>query len=65
LAFGNTSPLRGEIEAALHRRPFALRFWDGTGVEATEPDAPTFEFRSPRALAQVIRAPGELGLGRA
>jgi cyclopropane-fatty-acyl-phospholipid synthase len=65
LAFGNTSPLRGEIEAALHRRPFALRFWDGTGVEATEPGAPTFEFRSPRALAQVIRAPGELGLGRA
>ena len=31
----------------------------------TEPDAPTFEFRSPQALAHVVRAPGELGLGRA
>jgi cyclopropane-fatty-acyl-phospholipid synthase len=65
LALGNTVRLRGEIAAALPHRPFALRFWDGTGVEATEPDAPTFEFRSPQALAHVIRAPGELGLGRA
>jgi cyclopropane-fatty-acyl-phospholipid synthase len=29
------------------------------------PDAATFSFRSPEALAHVIRAPGELGLGRA
>lgn len=34
-------------------------------MEATEPGAPTFTFRSPRALAHVIRAPGELGIGRA
>ncbi len=34
-------------------------------MEATEPGAPTFEVRSPRALAHVVRAPGELGLGRA
>ncbi len=47
------------------RRPFAVRFWDGTAVPATEPAAPTFTFRSPRALAHVLRAPGELGLGRA
>jgi cyclopropane-fatty-acyl-phospholipid synthase len=65
LALGSTSPLRSEIAAALPNRPFAIRFWDGTTVEATEPDAPTFEFRSPQALAHVIRAPGELGLGRA
>src|SRR5207302_4257841 len=52
-------------EAAFPRRPFGLRFWDGSGVEATEPAAPTFSFRSPRALAHVLRAPGELGLGRA
>jgi len=34
-------------------------------VPATEPDGPTFQFHSPEALAHVIRAPGELGLGRA
>jgi cyclopropane-fatty-acyl-phospholipid synthase len=42
-----------------------VRFWDGTSVRATEPDAPTFTLSSPRALAHVLRAPGELGLGRA
>ncbi len=51
--------------AALPERPFAIRFWDGTTVPATQPGAPTFSFRSPRALAHVLRAPGELGLGRA
>jgi cyclopropane-fatty-acyl-phospholipid synthase len=65
VAFGRTAPLRREIEAALPRRPFELRFWDGSMVRSTEPDAPTFTFRSPRALAHVVRAPGELGLGRA
>ena len=34
-------------------------------MPATDADAPTFSFRSPEALAHVIRAPGELGLGRA
>ena len=57
--------MRREIEAALPRRPFAIEFWDGTTVRATEPDAPTFRLLSPEALAHVIRAPGELGLGRA
>jgi cyclopropane-fatty-acyl-phospholipid synthase len=65
LAFARTALLRREIQAALPRRPFALRFWDGTVVPATQPDAPTFEFHSPTALAHVLRAPGELGLGRA
>jgi cyclopropane-fatty-acyl-phospholipid synthase len=65
LPFANTAPLRRELAAALPQRPFAIRFWDGTGVEATVPGAPTFSFRSPEALAHVIRAPGELGLGRA
>jgi len=45
LALGNTARLREEIAAALPQRPFGLRFWDGTAVEATEPGAPTFEFR--------------------
>jgi cyclopropane-fatty-acyl-phospholipid synthase len=42
-----------------------VRFWDGTEVPATENGAPTFTVRSPQALAHVVRAPGELGLGRA
>ncbi|MGH2890300.1 MAG: class I SAM-dependent methyltransferase [Solirubrobacteraceae bacterium] len=65
MAFARTAPLRRELAAALPRRPFAVRFWDGTAVEATEPGAPTFSFLAPEALAHVIRAPGELGLGRA
>jgi cyclopropane-fatty-acyl-phospholipid synthase len=65
VAFARTAPLRHQLEAALPRRPFSLRFWDGTGVLATVPGAPTFTFRSPAALAHVVRAPGELGLGRA
>jgi cyclopropane-fatty-acyl-phospholipid synthase len=60
-----TEPLARELRDALPARPFTVRFWDGTNVESTEPGAPTFTFRSPRALAHVIRAPGELGLGRA
>jgi cyclopropane-fatty-acyl-phospholipid synthase len=65
LAFSNTALLRRQVEAALPRRPFAISFWDGTSVAATEPDAPTFRLLSPQALAHAVRAPGELGLGRA
>ena len=65
MAFARTAPLRRELETALPRRPFSLRFWDGSGVDATEPDSPTLTLRSPRALAHALRAPGELGLGRA
>jgi cyclopropane-fatty-acyl-phospholipid synthase len=65
MAFARTAPLRRELETAFPRRPFSLRFWDGSGVEATEPDSPTLTLRSPRALAHALRAPGELGLGRA
>jgi cyclopropane-fatty-acyl-phospholipid synthase len=65
LAFARTAPLRQEIESLLPSRPFGLEFWDGTRLEATDLDAPTFVFRSPAALAHVLRAPGELGLGRA
>jgi cyclopropane-fatty-acyl-phospholipid synthase len=61
----STSALCKEIERALPDRPFTIEFWDGNGVPATKQDGPTFSFRSPDAIAQVIRAPGELGLGRA
>ena len=65
MAFARTAALRRELEAALPRRPFTVRFWDGNEVAATEPAGPTFTVRSPRALAQALTAPGELGLGRA
>jgi cyclopropane-fatty-acyl-phospholipid synthase len=65
VAFAQTFALRRELEQALPHRPFAVRFWDGTELRATEAPAPTFDVRSPRALASVLRAPGELGLGRA
>jgi cyclopropane-fatty-acyl-phospholipid synthase len=60
-----TIPLCREIERALPDRPFAIEFWDGTRVGATADGGPTFIARSPRAIAHVLRAPGQLGLGRA
>ncbi len=62
---GRTEALRRQLRQAFPQRPFAVAFWDGTSVEATEPGAPTFTFRSPQAVAHVLRAPGELGMGRA
>jgi cyclopropane-fatty-acyl-phospholipid synthase len=63
--FSTTAPLRRELERVLPERPFAVSFWDGTEVPATTPEYPTFAIRSPQALAHLVRAPGELGLGRA
>lgn len=65
MAFATTEPLRREIEARLPERPFAIEFWDGARVAATGEGGPTFTVRSPRAAAHVLRAPGQLGLGRA
>ncbi len=61
----STAALCREIERSMGDRPFAIEFWDGGRVPATHEDSPTLSFRSPRALAQVLRSPGELGLGRA
>jgi cyclopropane-fatty-acyl-phospholipid synthase len=58
-------PLRRELSRALPERPFALRFWDGGELPATAPEGPTFTLRSPAAVAHLLRAPGQLGLGRA
>jgi cyclopropane-fatty-acyl-phospholipid synthase len=65
LPFARTAPLRRELESALPQRPFGITFWDGTAVPATEAGAPMFTVHSPEALAHALRAPGELGLGRA
>ena len=61
----NTEKLRREIERSLPERPFTIEFWDGSRVASTGQNGPTFTVRSPKALAHVLRAPGQLGLGRA
>ncbi|MGE5282409.1 MAG: class I SAM-dependent methyltransferase, partial [Chloroflexota bacterium] len=65
MPFASTAALRREIEARIPKRPFAVELWDGTSLPATEGAGPTFYVRSPRAAAHVLRAPGQLGLGRA
>ncbi|HEY5054267.1 MAG TPA: cyclopropane-fatty-acyl-phospholipid synthase family protein [Solirubrobacterales bacterium] len=65
MPFASTAPLRREIERQIPERPFAVEFWDGTRLPASNGDGPTFFVRSPRAAAHVLRAPGQLGLGRA
>jgi cyclopropane-fatty-acyl-phospholipid synthase len=60
-----THALRREIERTFPERPFGIRFWDGHTVPSTSNQGPTFDVRSPRAIAHVMRAPGQLGLGRA
>jgi cyclopropane-fatty-acyl-phospholipid synthase len=58
-------PLRRELALALPDRPFELRFWDGSELAPTTPGGPVFTVRSPAAVAHLLRAPGQLGLGRA
>ncbi len=60
-----TAPLRRELAQLLPVRPFDVRFWDGTTLAGTTPDAPAFIVRAPSAIAHMLRAPGRLGLGRA
>jgi cyclopropane-fatty-acyl-phospholipid synthase len=65
MPFASTAPLRREIERQIPERPFTVEFWDGTRLPAANGAGPTFVVRSPRAAAHVLRAPGQLGLGRA
>jgi cyclopropane-fatty-acyl-phospholipid synthase len=60
-----TQPFIDELERAIPSRPFAVQLWDGARVDSTNGGGPTFEVRSPDALAHALRAPGQLGLGRA
>jgi len=63
--FARPEPLVRELERALPVRPFALRFWNGAELAPTAPGGPVFTVRSPAAVAHLLRAPGQLGLGRA
>jgi cyclopropane-fatty-acyl-phospholipid synthase len=61
-----TAPLREALEQALPDRPFRVDLWDGTSLPSTNGGGgPVFTVRSPKALAHALRAPGQLGIGRA
>ncbi|MEY2534621.1 MAG: cyclopropane-fatty-acyl-phospholipid synthase, partial [bacterium] len=61
-----TAALREALQGALPHRPFRVDFWDGTNLPSTNgAGGPAFSVRSPRALAHALRAPGQLGIGRA
>src|SRR3954451_21963848 len=59
-----TDALRRRIEGAFPYRPFTIELWDGSRVPSTR-HGPTVTVHSRRAIGHLIRAPGELGLGRA
>jgi cyclopropane-fatty-acyl-phospholipid synthase len=61
----STTQLRSLLTEALPDRPFKIELWDGTEVASTTGDGPVFSVRSPVALGHMLRAPGQLGLGRA
>jgi cyclopropane-fatty-acyl-phospholipid synthase len=63
-----TSDLKDALASALPERPFRLELWDGTALDSTTnggPPGPTFRLTSPAALGHVLRAPSQLGVGRA
>src|SRR4051812_14022565 len=60
-----TEPLPRELDAPLPDRPFHPGLWDGSSLPATNGGGPTFRARSKAAVAHAVRAPGQLGLGRA
>jgi cyclopropane-fatty-acyl-phospholipid synthase len=63
--FARTGPFRSQLADALPERPFNVDFWDGSRLPSTNGGGPVFRLRSPAALGHALRAPGQLGVGRA
>ena len=61
----SSAPLRTEIERVFPDRPFAIEFWDGSKLPPTNGGGPTFRLQSRKAVGHALRAPGQLGIGRA
>ena len=54
------------LAGALGELPVSVRFWDDSTVVARgNPDAPVVLIRDEQAIAHFLRAPNQLGLGRA
>ena len=54
------------LAGALGELPVTVRFWDDSTVVARgDPDAPVVLIRDEQAIAHFLRAPNQLGLGRA
>jgi cyclopropane-fatty-acyl-phospholipid synthase len=60
-----TQPFIEELSRAVPSRPFHVELWDGSRLPSTTGGGPTFRVLSPDAFAHALRAPGQLGLGRA
>jgi cyclopropane-fatty-acyl-phospholipid synthase len=60
-----TERLLDEVRRALPDRPFTLELWDGATLPSTNGAGPVFRATGPDAVAHALRAPGQLGLGRA
>ena len=65
MRLATTGPLRREIVRRFPERPFAIEFWDGTAVAPPRPGGPPRQGPEPPPGAYALRAPGQLGLGRA
>jgi len=65
MAFSRPAALRAEIVHALPDRPFTIEWWDGETTPPTREGGPVFTVKSPLALGHALRAPGQLGIGRA
>jgi cyclopropane-fatty-acyl-phospholipid synthase len=61
----SAAPLRIEIERVFPERPFGIEFWDGSSLPPTNGGGPTFRLESRKAIGHALRAPGQLGIGRA
>jgi len=61
----SATSLRDEIARVFPDRPFAIEFWDGSSLPSTNGGGPTFRVQSRNAVAHALRAPGQLGIGRA
>ncbi len=61
-----TAALLDDLATALPDRPFTVQLWDGSVLPSSNGNGgPTFALRDRRALAHILRAPGQLGIGRA
>jgi cyclopropane-fatty-acyl-phospholipid synthase len=60
-----TQRLLDEVRRALPDRPFSVALWDGAMLPSTNGGGPLFRATGPDAVAHALRAPGQLGVGRA